>query len=78
MIMAPPDSMISDEIEWSTVLVFIQSWRETYFLDSEEDIRDEKNLAVVISYDHADKFREAGTDDPAECYRGKTIHVTGK
>jgi hypothetical protein len=52
--------------------------RKTYFLDSEEDFRDEKNLAVVISYDHADKFREAGIDDPAEYYRGKTIHVTGK
>jgi hypothetical protein len=52
--------------------------RKTYFLDSEKDFRDVKNLAVVISYDHADKFREAGIDDPAEYYRGKTIHVTGK
>ena len=52
--------------------------RKTYYLDSEEDFRDEKNLAVVISYDHIDKFREAGIDDPAEYYKGKTIHVTGK
>jgi hypothetical protein len=52
--------------------------RKTYYLDSEEDFRDEKNLAVVISYDHVDKFREAGIDDPAEYYKGKTIHVTGK
>jgi hypothetical protein len=46
--------------------------------DSEEDFHDEKNLAVVISYDHADKFREAGIADPAEYYKGKTIQVTGK
>jgi hypothetical protein len=52
--------------------------RKTYFLDSEEDFRDEKNLAVLISYEHADKFREAGIDDPAEYYRDKTIQVTGK
>ncbi len=52
--------------------------RRTYFLDSEEDFRDEKNLAVIISYDHADKFREAGIADPAEYYQGKTIEVTGK
>jgi hypothetical protein len=52
--------------------------RRIYFLDSEEDFRDEKNLAVIISYDHADKFREAGIADPAEHYHGKTIQVTGK
>ena len=52
--------------------------RRTYFLDSEEDFHDEKNLAVVISYDHAAKFQEAGIDDPSEYYKGKTIQVTGK
>jgi DNA/RNA endonuclease YhcR with UshA esterase domain len=52
--------------------------RKTYFLDSEEDFHDEKNLAVVISYDHAAKFQEAGIDDPSEYYKGKTIRVTGK
>jgi hypothetical protein len=52
--------------------------RRTYFLDSETDFHNEKNLSVVISYDHADKFREAGIDDPAEHYKGKTIRVTGK
>jgi hypothetical protein len=52
--------------------------RKTYFLDSEEDFRDEKNFCVVISYDHADKFREAGIDDPAAHYKDKTIRVTGK
>lgn len=52
--------------------------RNTYFLDSEEDFHDEKNLAVIISYDHADKFKAAGIDDPADHYRGKAIRVTGK
>jgi hypothetical protein len=52
--------------------------RRTYFLDSEEDFHDEKNLAVVISYDHIAKFQEAGIDDPAEYYKAKTIRVTGK
>jgi hypothetical protein len=52
--------------------------RRTYFLDSEEDFHDNKNFAVVISYDDADKFRAAGIDDPAEHYKGKTIRVSGK
>ena len=52
--------------------------RMTYFLDSEEDFHDASNLSVVISYDHADKFREAGIADPAEHFKDKTIHVTGK
>lgn len=52
--------------------------RREYYLDSEPDFRDAKNLAVVISYDHADKFREAGISDPAEHFRNKTVQVTGK
>jgi hypothetical protein len=52
--------------------------RRTYYLNSEEDFHDEKNLAVVISYDHAAKFQEAGIDDPAVHYKDKTIQVTGK
>jgi DNA/RNA endonuclease YhcR with UshA esterase domain len=52
--------------------------RREYYLDSEEDFRDEKNLALVISYDHADVFKQAGVDDPSEHYKGKKIRVTGK
>ena len=52
--------------------------RRTYYLNSEEDFHDEKNLAIVISYDHAVKFQEAGVADPADYYKGKTIRVTGK
>ena len=52
--------------------------RKTYFLDSEEDFHDANNLSVVISYDHAEKFREAGIADPAEHFKDKAIRVTGK
>ncbi|WP_406698146.1 hypothetical protein V5E97_04740 [Singulisphaera sp. Ch08] len=52
--------------------------RREIYLDSEEDFRDEKNVAVVLSYDQLDAFKRAGIDDPAEHYRGKSIRVTGK
>ena len=52
--------------------------RREYYLDSEEDFHDEKNFAVVISYDHAELFQKAGIDDPAEHYKGKSLRVTGK
>ncbi len=50
----------------------------TYYLDSEADYNDENNVAVLISYKHADSFKAAGIDDPSVYYRGKTIRVTGK
>jgi hypothetical protein len=52
--------------------------RREYYLDSEEDFHDENNFAVVISYDHADSFQQAGIADPSEHYKGKKIRVTGK
>jgi len=52
--------------------------RREYYLQSEKDFRDDKNFAVVISYDHADLFKQAGIDDPSEHYRGKKLRVTGK
>jgi DNA/RNA endonuclease YhcR with UshA esterase domain len=51
--------------------------RHEIYLDSEENFRDEKNLAVVITEDGAGKFKDDGIDDPAEHFRGKTIRVTG-
>jgi hypothetical protein len=54
------------------------SKRMTYYLDSEEDFHSDDNLAVVISYEHADAFKKAGIDDPTAYYRNKTIEVTGK
>jgi hypothetical protein len=52
--------------------------RREYYLDSEEDFHDDKNFAVVISYDHADLFKKAGIDNPSEHYMGKKLRVTGK
>ena len=51
--------------------------RREYYLDSEADFGDEKNLAIVIAYDHADRFNAAGIEDPAEHFKGKTVRVTG-
>jgi hypothetical protein len=51
---------------------------QVYFLNSEKDYHDEKNLAIVIEYEHADAFEDAGIEDPSTYYRDKTIEVTGK
>jgi acetyl esterase/lipase len=51
--------------------------RREIYLDSEADFNDEKNFAVVISYDSLDKFKAAGIDDPANHYKGKKLQVTG-
>jgi hypothetical protein len=51
--------------------------RGEIYLDSEEDFKDEKNFAVVITKAGAAKLKEAGIDDPAEHFRGKTIRATG-
>ena len=47
------------------------------FLDSEPDHRDPKNLGVVITESGRAKFAEAGIDDPAAQFNGKTIRVRG-
>jgi DNA/RNA endonuclease YhcR with UshA esterase domain len=51
--------------------------RREIYLDSEEDFRDPKNLAVVITLAGAEKYKEAGIADPAEHFKGKTIRVSG-
>ncbi len=51
--------------------------RMVIYLDSEEDFRDEKNFAVVITQSGAEKFKTAGIDDPAAHFKGKTIRATG-
>jgi hypothetical protein len=51
--------------------------RKEIYLDSEEDFRDAKNLAAVIDADGAAKFREAGVEDPAAHFKGKTVRVRG-
>jgi hypothetical protein len=47
------------------------------YLDAEEDFRDPKNFAVVITRKGAAGFKEAGIDDPAGHFKGKTIRATG-
>jgi hypothetical protein len=54
------------------------SHRRIYYLDSEEEYRDSKNFAVVITYDDAEKFKPMGIDGLSEHYRGRTIRVIGK
>jgi hypothetical protein len=51
--------------------------RGEIYLDSEQDFRDEKNLAVVVTRSGAAKFKEAGVDDPATHFKSKTIRVKG-
>jgi DNA/RNA endonuclease YhcR with UshA esterase domain len=52
--------------------------RGEIYLDSEENFRDEKNFAVVITKKGAESLRTAGIDNPADHYKGKTIQAKGK
>jgi hypothetical protein len=51
--------------------------RGDIYLDAEEDFKDEKNFAVVITKAGAAKLKEAGIDDPAAQFKGKKIRATG-
>jgi DNA/RNA endonuclease YhcR with UshA esterase domain len=48
-----------------------------YFLDCEENKRDPKNLGLIVTMAGAARFKEAGIDDPADHFQGKTIRVRG-
>jgi hypothetical protein len=48
-----------------------------FFLDCEENKRDPKNLGLVVTTAGAARFKDAGIDDPAEYFQGKTIRVQG-
>jgi len=48
-----------------------------FFLDCEEDKRDPKNLGLIVTTAGADRFKQAGIDDPAEHFQSKTIRVRG-
>jgi hypothetical protein len=52
--------------------------QKVVYLDSEEDYRDKKNLAIVIDYSDLKKFAKVGIEDPAAYFKGKKIRVTGK
>ena len=47
------------------------------FLDSEEDHHDPNNLAVAVTDTGKVRFKEAGIDNPAGHFKGRTIRVTG-
>src|SRR5262249_44111290 len=46
-------------------------------LDSEENFKDEKNFAVVITKKGAQNLKEAGITAPADHYKDRTIRATG-
>ena len=52
--------------------------RGEIYLDSEEDFKDQKNFAVVITRAGARKLKVAGISDPAGHFKGKKIRATGK
>ncbi len=52
--------------------------RGEIYLDSEEDFRDDKNFAVVITRKGAESLKAAGIDDPADHFKGKIIKAKGK
>jgi DNA/RNA endonuclease YhcR with UshA esterase domain len=51
--------------------------RGEIYLDAEEDFKDEKNFAVVITKKGAASLKAAGVADPAEHFKGKTITAKG-
>jgi hypothetical protein len=51
--------------------------RGEIYLDAEEDFKDEKNFAVVITKAGAAKLKEAGIDDPAAHFKDKRVRATG-
>jgi DNA/RNA endonuclease YhcR with UshA esterase domain len=51
--------------------------RGIFYLDSEDDFKDEKNLGVAISAEAAAEFKEKGVGDLTAHFQGKTIRVRG-
>jgi DNA/RNA endonuclease YhcR with UshA esterase domain len=51
--------------------------RGEIYLDAEEDFKDERNFAVVITKTGAASLKDAGVTDPAGHFKGKTIRAAG-
>ena len=51
--------------------------RGEIYLDAEEDFKDEKNFAVVITKKGAASLKEAGIADPADHFKGQDHHREG-
>jgi DNA/RNA endonuclease YhcR with UshA esterase domain len=67
---------ITVEMEVKAVKNALEKRGEIY-LDSEENFRDEKNFAVVITRKGAESLRASGIDNPADHFKGKTIQAKG-
>lgn len=67
---------ITVEMEVKTAKDRLEKRGEIY-LDAEEDFKDEKNFAVVITKKGAASLKEAGIADPAGHFKGKTIAAKG-
>ena len=52
--------------------------RGEIYLDSEENFKDEKNFAVVITRNGASDLKKAGIDSPADHFNSKLIQATGE
>jgi DNA/RNA endonuclease YhcR with UshA esterase domain len=51
--------------------------RGEIYLDAEDDFRDEKNFAVVITKKGAESLKAAGIADPADHFKGKMVRASG-
>jgi DNA/RNA endonuclease YhcR with UshA esterase domain len=51
--------------------------RGEIYLDAEQDFKDEKNFAVVITKKGASSLKDAGIADPADHFKGKSITAKG-
>jgi DNA/RNA endonuclease YhcR with UshA esterase domain len=51
--------------------------RGEIYLDAEENFKDEKNFAVVITKKGAASLKDAGITDPADHFKGKMIRARG-
>jgi DNA/RNA endonuclease YhcR with UshA esterase domain len=51
--------------------------RGEIYLDAEQDFKDEKNFAVVITRKGAGSLKDAGIADPADHFKGETITARG-
>jgi DNA/RNA endonuclease YhcR with UshA esterase domain len=51
--------------------------RGEIYLDAEENFKDEKNFAVVITRKGAESLKAAGIADPTDHFKEKTIRATG-
>ncbi|QVL34625.1 hypothetical protein KIH39_12165 [Telmatocola sphagniphila] len=51
--------------------------RGEIYMDAEENFRDEKNFAVVITKKGATSLKDAGIEKPADHFKDKKIEVKG-